>query len=170
MENEYTKQATDFLTKCRASIKIDFAGCAINSDWKETASRNSYNITITTQAGAMSFIFWDSIHNTEITHKTAAAYYEETYRRHYENATESERRRAAKELAQKKAEAVPTAYDVLACMTKSDPGTFEDFCTDYGYNEDSRTAERVYIAVVREYKQLERLFTPAQLEEMQKIQ
>src|SRR6185312_12921531 len=27
----------------------------------------------------------------------------------------------------------PTAYDVLACITKYDPGTFSNFCSDFGY-------------------------------------
>ena len=63
----------------------------------------------------------------------------------------------------------PTEYDILACLTKYDPGTFEEFCSDYGYDEDSRTAEKIYIAVVREYKQLERIFTTEQLEELAEI-
>ena len=33
----------------------------------------------------------------------------------------------------------PTAYDVLACIG-SDLRTFEEFCGEYGYDEDSRKA------------------------------
>lgn len=69
----------------------------------------------------------------------------------------------------KKAAAQPNAYDVLACITKYDPGTFENFCSEFGYDEDSRTAERIYFAVQKEYSQLARIFTPEQLEEMQEI-
>lgn len=33
--NEYTKQASDFLKKANATIKIDFVGLAVNKDWGE---------------------------------------------------------------------------------------------------------------------------------------
>jgi hypothetical protein len=52
----------------------------------------------------------------------------------------------------------PTAYDVLACLTTYDPGTFENFCSDFGYDEDSRKAEKVYKAVCKEWAGVERLF------------
>ena len=32
----------------------------------------------------------------------------------------------------------PVAYDVLAAITKTDPGSFEDFCDELGYDSDSR--------------------------------
>lgn len=64
----------------------------------------------------------------------------------------------------------PSAYDVLACLTKYDPGTFENFCADYGYDTDSRKAEKVYFAVQNEYAALRRIFTPEQLGQLQEIQ
>ena len=63
-----------------------------------------------------------------------------------------------------------TAYNVLACLTKYDPGTFEDFCACYGYNNDSITDHKIYKAVFKEYNSLARIFTAEQLEEMQEIQ
>lgn len=62
----------------------------------------------------------------------------------------------------------PTMYDVLACLTKCDPGDFEDFCASYGYDVDSRTAERMYKAVLKEWKAVDRLFNDV-LEELQEI-
>jgi hypothetical protein len=64
----------------------------------------------------------------------------------------------------------PTAYDVITCLQKYDVGTFENFCGDFGYDEDSRTAERTYKAVVEEYEALSNMYTPEELEEMQEIQ
>lgn len=52
----------------------------------------------------------------------------------------------------------PTAYDVLACLQKYDPETFEDFCIDFGYNTDSRKALEIYLAVQDEYNNVIRLF------------
>lgn len=63
----------------------------------------------------------------------------------------------------------PTMYDVLACMTKYDVGSFEDFCGEFGYDTDSRTAERIYGAVCKEYAAIERLFGDV-LDELQEIQ
>jgi len=63
----------------------------------------------------------------------------------------------------------PTMYDVLTCLTKYDPETFENFCSEYGYDEDSRTAERTYKAVCKEYEAVDRLFSDV-MEELQEIQ
>lgn len=52
----------------------------------------------------------------------------------------------------------PTMYEVLACMQKYEPGTFEEFCSNYGYNMADKKAKLVYKAVVKEYNAVERLF------------
>lgn len=52
----------------------------------------------------------------------------------------------------------PSNYDLLACLTKYDPGTFEDFCCDFGYDTNSRKAEKTYKAIVKEYEGLRRVF------------
>lgn len=64
---------------------------------------------------------------------------------------------------------MPTPYDVLACLTKYDVGSFENFCSDYGYDTDSRKAYKIYKAVLKEWKNVELLFTPEQLEQLQEI-
>lgn len=64
----------------------------------------------------------------------------------------------------------PTLYDVLACLTKYDPETFEDFCANYGYDEDSRKAEKTYKAVLKEFNNMNRLFTSEELELLTIIQ
>lgn len=151
--NEYIKQATEFLQKTHAKMKIEYVGLAVNKEWKEKEKRCLYEITLTSPRGSMTFDFWDSIRNTEIRTMAFDAYNVQ----------------ANKELAAKKKAAVPSAYDVLACLQKYDPGTFEDFCSDCGYDEDSRAAERIYFAVQKEYTQLARLFTPEQMEELAEI-
>lgn len=66
--------------------------------------------------------------------------------------------------------AKPTAYDVLACLTKSDPGDFEDFCSEFGYNEDSRSAYETWQSVVKEWDKVNDFFTAEEIEELQEIQ
>lgn len=63
----------------------------------------------------------------------------------------------------------PTSYSVLASITKSDPGTFENFCSEFGYEQDSRNAEKTYKAVCKEWKGVSKIFTPEQLEKLQEI-
>ena len=52
----------------------------------------------------------------------------------------------------------PSAYDVLACLTKYDPGTFKDFCADFGYSDDSIKALETYRAVQEEWQEVNRMF------------
>lgn len=63
----------------------------------------------------------------------------------------------------------PTAYDILACLTKYDPGTFENFCGDFGYDTDSRSAVKVYKAVRKEWNNVSKLFTESEIEQLQEI-
>ena len=63
----------------------------------------------------------------------------------------------------------PTMYDILTCLTKHNPETFEDFCSEYGYNTDSINAQKTYKAVQREFNGVNRLFSDI-LEELQEIQ
>lgn len=69
----------------------------------------------------------------------------------------------------------PSIYDVLACLTKYDVGSFEDFCGEFGYEQydenTSRTnkpTERTYKAVCKEFAAVERLFSDC-IEELQEI-
>lgn len=64
----------------------------------------------------------------------------------------------------------PTAYDVLACLTKYDPGTFEDFCSDFGYDTDSRTAKKTYKAVKKEWANVQTIWDDSEIEQLAEIQ
>lgn len=63
----------------------------------------------------------------------------------------------------------PNAYDVLACLTTSEVGTFKDFCDEYGYNEDSRKAEQIYNDVLNEWNNLKMLYTEEELLKLSEI-
>lgn len=64
----------------------------------------------------------------------------------------------------------PRAYDVITCLQKYDVGSFRNFCGDFGYDQDSRKAEKIYKNVMKEYKKVKEFFTEEELEEMQEIQ
>ena len=53
----------------------------------------------------------------------------------------------------------PEAEDVLNCLVSDAQGlenarTFEEWCSEYGYDPDSRTAERIYKAVEKQVPDL----------------
>jgi hypothetical protein len=64
----------------------------------------------------------------------------------------------------------PTMYDVLTCLQKYDVGTFDDFCSEFGYSEDSRKAEKTYKAVLEEYNAMRLLFSDEELQILSYIQ
>lgn len=75
---------------------------------------------------------------------------------------------------------MPTEYDVLACLTKYDPGDYEDFCSEFGYEptaEDefgyivrNKNAFRIWEACCREYDKVKRAFGDGEvLEELREI-
>lgn len=62
----------------------------------------------------------------------------------------------------------PTMYDILTCLEKYESRDFEDFCSNYGYDNDSIKALNTYKAVCREFKAVNRLFGDI-MEELQEI-
>lgn len=59
----------------------------------------------------------------------------------------------------------PTAYDFLACLQKYDVGSFEDFCSefgyemyDYDYGNYNKESLKTYKATVKEYNKVIELF------------
>lgn len=51
-----------------------------------------------------------------------------------------------------------TAYDVLACLEWNTPQRFEDFCSEFGYDTDSRMAHKIWMACRAQTAALERIF------------
>ncbi len=55
--------------------------------------------------------------------------------------------------------AEPTLDEVLECLASdcAQLGSFEDWCSDFGFDSDSRKAERTYNAIVKQEAALRRL-------------
>lgn len=169
--SEYTQMADTFLANAHTKMDIRFIGRAVNVEWDERNSdlRNLYDVTITTPRGSMSIRFWDSIHNTQITQMSVEEYAKRRFKAEYNCLTISDRIKAQKELKSMQAEAKPTAYDVLACLTKCDCGSFDNFCNEYGYSNDSISALKTYPACSKEYEELRRIFDSEQIEALREI-
>ena len=66
----------------------------------------------------------------------------------------------------------PSAYDVLACISGdvNCPDTFKDFCSEYGYDEDSRKAEQTFKRCRALAVKLQEFFTEQEQTDLQEIQ
>lgn len=61
-------------------------------------------------------------------------------------------------------------YDILACLdTSADGYTYEDFCFNYGYDEETRLAKKTYTAVQYQIKKLKDLLSPEAIDELNNI-
>jgi len=70
----------------------------------------------------------------------------------------------------------PDLYNVLACLQKYEVGTFEDFCSEFGYelyNDNytgkNKSSVKIYKAIQKEFSNVEKLFGDC-LEELSEIQ
>ena len=65
----------------------------------------------------------------------------------------------------------PTAYSVLASLSGdiTCPYDFKEFCGEYGYDEDSRTAERIFKKVSKFAERLSNFFSEDEKEDLLKI-
>jgi len=66
-------------------------------------------------------------------------------------------------------ETKPSAYDVLSGLTSSEVGDFKEFCSEFGYDEDSRKAEKTYNAVLNEWNNIKMLYTDEEILKLQEI-
>ena len=59
------------------------------------------------------------------------------------------------------------AYSVLACCSSDYycPETVEDFCGEFGYDEDSRKAEKLHKACLKQSKKLQAFFSGEEMVE-----
>jgi hypothetical protein len=67
----------------------------------------------------------------------------------------------------------PTPYDLLATVQKYAPDTFENFCSEFGYNDQPLSqypkVRKIYNAVVKEWEKVNSFFTSEELEQIQEI-
>ena len=154
-ESEYDKQAREFLEKTGTAFSAKLVGHdKYFPDDKET--RDIYEITLVRDKKTWTFRDGQSIAKSGAGLENKPIYFREV---------SFQRERALKAAGYElknggyaRKRIPPTPYDVLACLTKYDPGTFDDFCADYGYDTDSRKANNIYLDVQKEWTEVNRLF------------
>lgn len=170
---DYEKQGQDFLNKTKATMEVNFnrQGKYFDGDKEE---RDIYDITLARGERSYTFQFGQSI-----AHSGRFIVYD-NQARGMSPGTESPDKPGVyrqprddyagqRKWGKNKEFQAPTAYSVLAGLTKSDPGSLENFCAECGYDTDSRSAEKIYHVVKDEYANLCRLFSDKELELMQEI-
>lgn len=173
----YNKQAKDFLHKTNSTIEKYF----VRYDYYfegDKEKRDIYNITIKRGERQISFTFGQSIVNSSkliISNSYSYNFIDndkkiEELRKNLCDEVLTKKNLKSYQLAcvvnfPKK----PTDYDILACVEKYDPETFEFFCGNYGYDQDSRKAEKIYKAVKQQFLDIQLLFNDEELEILREI-
>lgn len=63
----------------------------------------------------------------------------------------------------------PNSYDILACLTKYDPESFENFCSEYGYDNDKISHKKIYNAVAKEFINVCKIWNDEEIEKLREI-
>lgn len=191
--NDYEKQATDFLEKTGVEFKAEFLKYDFHFEGDDM-KRDIYQITLERGVRKYTFNFGQSIANSRYYYdKVTKRKYGEgkefyvtvdfgnkisVYKDKFfgvivpyssPNILNVSKKRELIRRGVLKLGTRPTAYDVLACLQKYDPRTFEDFCMEFGYDTDSRKAEKIYNAVREEYMNIAMLWSEEEIEELAEI-
>lgn len=165
--NGYDQQAVDFLYKTNTTIEMKF----LKNDFHfegDKEKRDIYLITIKRGNRQFSFNFGQSIvnsqHYVDTLNKRKYSVLGIGIGNNYKITPEGLR-----DFCNLVKGTEPRNYDILACLTKYDPGTFENFCSEFGYDEDSRMAEKTYKAICEEYKNLCALFNEDEMDLLREI-
>jgi hypothetical protein len=158
MTNEYDLQAETFLKNTNTTFTARLIGTY--DHFGDGVERDVYEVTLRNPKGSYTFKFGDSIDRTT---KRLGTYKPHFFRGSVYDLQRIQRREKAKHKSIK-------AYDVLSCLTKYDPGSFMDFCSEFDYGTDSRKALKTYLAVQEEYHNVARLFTEDEMEKLEEIQ
>ena len=180
---DYEKQGENFLKETNTTFKAEFLKNGLYFE-DDTETRDIYLITLKKGEREYKFNFGNSIQNS-IKFKIIQGYLSNDILKVFKGKnwnTKGFNRKeelgktrtcfigSGKYWEENKDFSEPRAYDVLSCLTSYEPGTFEDFCDNFGYEEDSRKAEKTYKAVLEEWQNLKMLYTDKDLLKLQEIQ
>jgi hypothetical protein len=166
--NNYQKQALEFLENTNSQMKIEY----LKNDYHfqgDKEKRDIYKITLKRGNREYVFNFGQSLINSLKYQDDLKK--ESTYTPNGKRLTGnySVTEKYIKEFCKPIKGEKPTEYEILASLTKNNPGTLEDFCNEYGYNDDSKKAESIYNAVKEEYFSIATLYNEKEMEELQGI-
>lgn len=138
---DYEKQAKDFLEATNTTLEIKKAEFQEAPEWATNGNYGiKYFVQLKNAKGSFVFPFWDSISNKE----------------KFEHLVAGGKR--------------PSAYSILSALSGYEPEQdYYEFCKEFGY-EPSHSSERVHKAVLKEWENLNKIFTPEELGQLSEIQ
>lgn len=163
--SEYIKQAKTFLKQTNTTFKAEFLENGYHFD-SDKEPRDIYKITLTKGSREYTFNFGQSI----IKSGKYKLYGKHPYNDMVKMRNDSRQKyNHGLDFDKNKEYSQPTAYDILACLTDYDPGTFENFCDTFGYDVDSISTNKTYEAVKDEYSNVCMLWNDKEIELLQEI-
>ena len=117
----------------------------------------------------MDFTFWGSILEAELRKMSMDDYCRIYMRSCYQDLSYADKRKANRAYQKKLKKYKVDIYDVVAALQKYEVGSFSDFCDKYGYDEDSRRAERIYLDCTDKYYKLKKMFTEEEMETLREV-
>jgi hypothetical protein len=166
---DYKKQANDFCDKY--SVKIDIVKSTNQSAplWCDDGRHGyKYDITIIRNNISKTFPFWDSIHNKELEATINNAKPLQWFGGGVLNGVWRDSSYIRKFLKDNTI-TTPTNYEILACLTKYEPGSFKNFCDNFGYSDNSIKARQTWEAVTNEWYEIVQPLFGDCLDELQEI-
>lgn len=169
----YEVQALDFLNATNTEMTTEFIENGKHFD-DDKHNRDIYKVTFKRGSRKFSFRFGQSLVNsTKIVDRVTGNEYTTDGGSLKGNTRITNMARYKEALGRELKEVKgtpPTAYDVLACLEKYGYEDFEDFCATYGYDTDSRRAEKIFKAVQKEYDNVCKLWSDEEIEQLREIQ
>lgn len=170
--NEYDKQAQDFATSCGLTMKCTYLGHYPRlgeyfvSQWSVVLTRPGKDPYVFTFSQSLNDSWKYLDHNSGKIYTFTKGLPVKLHKSHWPKKAE---RYQVVQYVLYPVKTPPTLYDVLAALCKYCPDTFDEFCDEFGYNNDSIKAQQTYFAVQNEAAQVRRLFGDVikQLEEIQ---
>lgn len=182
--DEYEKKAADFLKATNSTIKIEIPTPEETKKplWYEKgdAEMQHYRVTLNSARGSWTFDFWDSISAREavdaldyLKKAQFGDYSQERYKSerilHDKLGRNINAYQARKQYGELRDRLKPSQYAILSCLDLLYSDSFEEFCNEFGYDTDSRKAEKTYNAMLEQDRNLRRLFTLEELEKLEDI-
>src|SRR5690606_4584821 len=169
MNVDYNKKTTNFLTLTNTKINIEF----LKNDYhfiNDESKRDIYKVTIKRGNREYSFNFGQSlINSTKLVHEKLEREYTMSgysLKGGYKIIGDVDKYINGSVQGEiKKVKGIPPSeYDILSCLQKHDVGTFEDFCSEFGYDTDSKTADKIYTEICKEFDNVCKLWTDEEIE------
>lgn len=189
MKTDYQQKVEDFLVKHGIKFTITFIGndcpafCEDARAGKDmslvgTFPRRShihgrhYRCELLKKDYFVYFDFWNSYRNEELNYIIENRdwfYHPESLSLDSKRLLDGHGLRAGYSLLKGLKKVKVEAYDLLSCLQKSEIGTFQNFCNEFGYDSDSIRALKTYESVCGEYQKVKGFFTSEELKELQEI-